>query len=283
MKREILKQIKTFLIILTILTTFVFILIFKDKEKVGALGMLMMWIPGISAIFTSLISKDKIGDYGWKPGKLKQLGWAYILPLIAALIAFGFVWISGLSDFTPEEVKNYRWARYLGFDLPAPFLAGFLGKAVLSTFIAMLLTFGEEVGWTGFLTQKILKLKSVPVTSLIVGVLWSVWHFPAIIGGVYGWEAPLWIALPSFTIAFIGVSFIRTTLWSRSKSLWTGVLLHASHNIIFMSMFWEMTVKNEYTSYLVSETGIVSAIVYLAVGILFWKLLQKKNRKLNSN
>ncbi|MBN1598355.1 MAG: hypothetical protein JW894_08675, partial [Bacteroidales bacterium] len=92
---------------------------------------------------------------------------------------------------------------------------------------------------------------------------------------LYGFNAPLWIALPGFSLVLIGNSLIKTTLVAESKSLWPGVLLHSSHNIILMSMFWEMTVKSENTSIWVSETGIITAVVYLITGYLFWKWMYK--------
>lgn len=273
---EIKHQIKVFFIILAATTTAVFIWMFNNIPHKRSVAMLMMWVPGFSALLTSLITRENIKSYGWKPGKLKYLGWAYIMPFIVAITAYGFVWLTGLADFTPDEVKNYRWARFIGFETPAPFWVGFTAKAVLYTISVSMLTLGEEIGWSGFLIPKLLKNKSIPFTGIIVGLVWSVWHYPAIIGGIYGFNAPLWIALPSFSIVLIGNSLIKTTLISKSKSLWTGVLLHSSHNIILMSMFWEMTVKTKYTSYFVSETGIIAAIAYLVIGYLFWKWMDKK-------
>lgn len=268
-------QIKVFFIVLIIITAAIFFWMFNDPGNKRSIAMLMMWVPGISAILTSLITKENIKSYGWKPGKVKYLGWAYLIPFIIAFAAYGFVWLTGIADFSPEEVRNYRWARYVGFDTPAPFWVGFIAKAVLYTISVSILTLGEEIGWSGFLTPKLLKIKSIPVTSIIVGITWSVWHFPAIIGGLYGFNAPLWIGLPGFSLVLIGNSLIKTTLIAESKSLWPGVLLHSSHNIILMSMFWEMTVKKENTSVWVSETGIITAAVYLMTGYLFWKWLYK--------
>lgn len=272
---EIKHQIKVFFIILAATTTAVFIWMFNDIPHKRSVAMLMMWVPGFSALITSLITKGNIKSYGWKPGKLKYLGWAYIMPFIVAITAYGFVWLTGLADFTPDEVKNYRWARFIGFETPAPFWIGFTSKAILYTISVSMLTLGEEIGWSGFLTSKLLKTKSIPATSIIIGVTWSTWHYPAIIGGVYGFNSPLWVALPCFTLVLIGNSLIKTTLIAKSKSLWTGVLLHSSHNIIVMSMFWEMTVKTKDTAIWVSETGIITAMVYLSIGYIFWKWMFK--------
>lgn len=237
--------------------------------------LLMMYTPGISAILTSLILKDKISNYGWKPGKVKFLSYAYLLPLVISLIVYGLVWISGFAEFTSENVINYKWAKMLGFGLPAPFIIGLLSKMSLGFLLTCIPVFGEEVGWSGYLTPKLLKLFSIPVTSLIVGVFWAVWHFPAIIGGFYGQGTPLWVALPGFTFVLIGYSFIRTVLVLKSKSLWTGVVLHSSGNIILMGISWEMTVHKGYAAYILSETGILTGIVCVLVAIVFWKMQMK--------
>lgn len=67
-------------------------------------------------------------------------------------------------------------------------------------------------------------------------------------------------------------SLVRSVLLSRSRSLWVGVVLHASGNIILMGMFWEMTVHQGYAGYLVSESGVFVGIVYVIVAILFWRM-----------
>lgn len=276
-REKIIKQVITFFIILTLITTGIFIWMFTGARDSMPAVLLMMSTPGISAIITSLIYKDRIRDYGWKPGKLRFLIYAYLLPLLISVIAYGLCWLTGVTEFTAEQVMNYKWAKMLGFDLPAPFIVGLLSKMSLGFLFTCIPVLGEEIGWSGFLTPKLLKIKSVPVTSLIVGVFWAVWHFPAIIGGFYGQGTPLWVALPGFTLVLVGYSFIRTVLVSKSKSLWTGVVLHASGNTILMGIFYEMTVKKDYTAYIVSETGIFTGIVCLAVAFAFMKLMMNKN------
>lgn len=270
-KREILKQLYLFLVLVVIITAGLFTWLFLgSKENMTAI-LLMMWTPGISALITSFATKDKIKEYGWKPGKIKFLGFAYLLPLIVSAIAYGLFWLSGFGEFTTQQVVNYKWAKMLGFELPAPFIIGALSKMSLGFLLTCLPVLGEEIGWSGFLTPKLLKIYSIPVTSLIVGIFWSAWHYPAIIGGFYGTGTPLWIALPGFTFVLTGYSFFRTVLISKSKSLWTGVVLHSGGNVILMGLFWEMTVHKDYAAYFVSETGILTGIVCLIVSFLFMK------------
>jgi len=268
------KQIITFLIILSVLSIGVYFWIFNSSNTNAGMIIMMMWTPAISAILTSLIYKDKIRNFGWKLGKFRFLVYAFVLPIVISLIAYGSLWISGLTEFYVDVVVNYNWANMLGFDLPVPFIIGLLSKMLLVFPLIFFAVLGEEIGWSGFLTPKLSKISSVAATSLIVGGYWAIWHFPAIIGGIYGYGTPLWIALPGFTLVIIGLSFLRTILTLKSESLWPGVILHASHNLYAMEIFYNLTVKGGYTSYLVSETGIFLGIVYIIVAMIFWKKMK---------
>lgn len=278
-QKDISRQIITFFGITILISTGVFIWMFNGGGDNVAAILLMMCTPGISAFITSFVLKDKIRNYGWKPGKIKLLIYAYLFPLAVSFIAYGAAWLSGLTEFTTNQVVNYKWAKMLGFELPVPFLIGALSKMSLGFLLTCLPVLGEEIGWSGFLTPKLLKIYSVRTTSLIVGLFWSVWHFPAIIGGFYGQGTPLWAALSGFTFVITGYSFVRTILVKKSKSLWTGVVLHSSGNIILMGMFWEMTVRSDYAAYIVSETGILTGIVCMISALVLTSITSYKQNK----
>ncbi|UCH09947.1 MAG: CPBP family intramembrane metalloprotease, partial [Fidelibacterota bacterium] len=206
----------------------------------------------------------------------------FILPILVALLAYGLAWATGLTEVYTEGVRNNRWARMLGFDLPAPFIVGLLSKMILAFALTFVFALGEEIGWTGFLTPKLSRISSVGVTSLIVGGFWAVWHWPAIIAGVYGYGTPLWVALPGFTLVLIGASFFRTVLRIKSGSLWVGVILHTSHNVYLMGIFRDLTLRQDYSDYWVSETGILTGVVYLIVALIFWKWQLPRSRSAGS-
>jgi membrane protease YdiL (CAAX protease family) len=269
-------QIKTFLVITIILTAIVYFWMFTTGGKNMLSVAVMMWVPGIAAIITAVMLKTKISALGWKPKKIRYLIYAYLFPAAVALIGYGIMWLGKVTDFYTDEVVNYRWVHMLGFDTPAPFIIGILSKVIFASLLAFIFVLGEEIGWSAFLVPRLLKRFSVPVTSIIVGLFWSVWHYPAIIAGIYGYDIPLWVALPGFTMVLTGASFFRTVLIAKSESFWPGVIIHVSHNIVLMSIFREMTVKTKYSDYWVSETGLFLGIVYLISGIVYW-LIQKKN------
>ena len=255
--------------LLILLTTVVFFWMFGPGGKSGLTVAVMMWIPGIAALLALAMGRVPLATLGWRAGGLGNWALALAVPILVALIAYGSMWLSGVLQFYPDEVSNYRWIRMLGFRTPAPFYLGVLSKGVLASLMALPFVLGEEIGWSGFLVPRLRRIFSIPTTSIIVGLSWSIWHYPAIIGGIYGTGAPLWIALPGFTMALTGLSFFRTILVSRSGSLWPGVILHVSHNVFLMAMFYEMTRKSEYSSWLVSESGLFLGAVYLACGFLY--------------
>jgi membrane protease YdiL (CAAX protease family) len=254
--------------LLILLTTVVFLWMFGPGGKSELTVAAMMWVPGAAALLALAIGRVSPGTLGWRVGGLGNWALALALPILVALIAYGSMWLSGVLRFYPDEVTNYRWIRMLGFQTPAPFYLGVISKGALASLMAVPFVLGEEIGWSGFLVPRLRTTFSISTTSIIVGLSWSVWHYPAIIGGIYGTGAPLWIALPGFTMALTGLSFFRTILVSRSGSLWPGVILHVSHNVFLMAMFYEMTRKSEHSSWLVSESGLFLGAVYLACGLL---------------
>jgi membrane protease YdiL (CAAX protease family) len=270
-KENPLKQIITFLGIVSVISTGIYLWMFNSSAENPLPVLLMMFTPGISAWLTSLLFRESLGEYGWQFGKIRFLAYAYFLPILIGLIAYGLVWLSGFAEFTAELYGYLRYARWLGLKEPVSFGVSTLLRLTMGVLFTSLFTFGEEVGWSGFLTPKLLKLTSVYTTSIIVGVYFAIWHFPALIAGIYGYGAPLWVALPGFTLVAIALSLLRTGLRLGSGSLWTGVILHASHNMFTMGSFYTLTVHQGYANYLVSETGVFLGIIYIIVATIFAK------------
>ena len=65
-----------------------------------------------------------------------------------------------------------------------PFILRIVGPSIglalaLPLFFVMdVLTNGEEIGWRGFALPRLQARHSALVASLVIGVVWAVWHFP---------------------------------------------------------------------------------------------------------
>ena len=53
-----------------------------------------------------------------------------------------------------------------------------LGRLSVLDFVLILLVAGEELGWRGYALPKLLETRSPLAASLIIGVVWGLWHLP---------------------------------------------------------------------------------------------------------
>ena len=79
---------------------------------------------------------------------------------------------------------------------------------------------GEEPGWRGFATPQLLAILSALTASLILGVLWAIWHFPLGLVGdlsVYG------------TINVLLAGIVFTWLYQNTGSVLLAFIMHVTH------------------------------------------------------
>jgi len=68
----------------------------------------------------------------------------------------------------------------------------------------------------------------------------------------------------------LAISFVFAWMRLKSGSLWTGALLHASHNLYVQSIFTPLTNKSANTAWFIDEFGAVLPVVTIAFAIFFW-------------
>ena len=93
--------------------------------------------------------------------------------------------------------------------------------------------FGEEVAWRGYLLPRLLERRGPVVASLILGVIWWLWHLPLVwtVGAAIQGQ-PLWLLL----LDLLAKSLIFTAVFLRTRgSLLIAILLHASTNLFAVS------------------------------------------------
>jgi hypothetical protein len=99
----------------------------------------------------------------------------------------------------------------------------------------------EELGWRGFALPRMQAQRSAFSASLILGLIWGLWHIPlyfvsgtgqaeTIAGGGSGAAAPILIG--AFVIWTMGLSVLFTWLFNMTRgSLIVAILFHASVNL----------------------------------------------------
>jgi membrane protease YdiL (CAAX protease family) len=270
------KAIALFLLILFGISSIYYFLVIHTGKLGSGYGLYvtgLMWAPALSAFITSKILKRKIADLGWGGwNNQRYMLWAYLVPLIYSLVAYLVIWIAGWGGFYNTEAVA-QIAKAFGWDhLPngVVILLYFIFTGIIGMVASLSTGLGEEIGWRGFLVPELYKNASYTKTSLIVGFIWAFWHFPILIFADYNSGTPAWYGLTCFTVMVVSISFVFTWFRLKSGSLWTGAILHASHNLFIQNFFSPLTKDTGHTKYFIDEFGAVLPVICLMAAIYFW-------------
>jgi uncharacterized protein len=253
----------------------VFYFLMLKAHTLGAAGGLyvlgIMWCPALAAVATLKLSGRKLSELGWDWPVTRYAVLSWALPLLYTLIAYGIVWSLGLGGFPNHAFMDQLVAR-MGLPIsPAAATALYVllaGSFGLARGLASAL--GEEIGWRGFLVPELFKKLGFTATALLSGVIWSCWHYPLLIWGDYNSGTPTWFGLTCFTVMVVSLSFVFAWVRLKTGSLWTGALLHASHNLYVQGIFTPLTRDTGRTAWYIDEFGAVLPLVVLVLALFTW-------------
>jgi uncharacterized protein len=253
------------------------------KETVGTVVILvaMMAGPAIAALICAFAFEkgQRVAALGlhFRPNWWWLFAW--LIPLAIAAISViatlllsdrtytdvGAATIAAIEARDPAQAEHMRQIPYLGMIILAS--AIFMG-ALINTPI---LTFTEELGWRGYLYY-LWRPAGFWRVSLATGLIWGIWHAPAILfyGLNYPEHATLGIGL--FTVYCLLLSPIVTLVRERAGSVWAAGIFHGTVNAV--GGLTLMMVNNPQFPW----NGIVGigGFVALALGVVFVFLLQRR-------
>jgi membrane protease YdiL (CAAX protease family) len=273
------KRIITFLLLTFAFSSVYYYLIISAGTLLAGKGLYvlgLMWCPGIAALITQFIYQKNLRGLGWGWGKTKYQLWSYAIPFLYAFVAYAIVWATGLGGFYNAEFVSKLAARLGRPDwatqMPLAVIAlSFLLAGTLGMVFSCISALGEEIGWRGFFVPHLAKQTTFTKTALISGIVWSVWHYPILLFADYNSGTPAGYGLLCFTVMVMGISFAFAWMRLKSGSLWTGMLLHASHNDFIQGMFDPLTKDTGITRYIIGEFGAALAVISIVLGYIFWR------------
>lgn len=232
----------------------------------------LMWCPALGALLTCKMIGRDVRSLGWKWGQSRYQVMSYLIPLGYATVTYGIVWLSGLGGFYNERFVTAVGDRFGLGHLPAwaaiamyLFFAGTTG-VVRGCASAL----GEEIGWRGLLVPELARRTSFTATALISGSIWAMWHYPILIFADYNAGTPTWYSLTCFTVMVIALAFVFAWLRLKSGSLWTGAIMHASHNLFVQAFFDPVTKDTGRTKYVIGEFGAALPVAAVLLAAYFW-------------
>ena len=179
--------------------------------------------------------------------KIKPKIW--YLPILLIYPSFGFL--------------NYWILRLSGTSIPSPqfSLVTFLGYSTV-----FFMTFGEELGMTGYALDPMQQRYSALKSGLLLGLVWAGYHIPAfIISGYYSFEWIFWHAL--YTIA--GRVLFVWVYNNSGKSLFSMALFHSTFGLFWI--LWPATGNlQKALPYYDPRISAMLAISYVAIVTFLW-------------
>jgi len=232
-------------------------------ERLGAVTTLpTMLAPMIAALFMRIfVSKEGVkGSLGLLRSPKYYLA-AFLMP---AAFVTAVVLITTQAVVIPggAPVGEFRWSEATWF----VYL-----MLLLIALPVTLFTFGEEYGWRGYLLPRLLPLGEIRA-SLLVGVIWGVWHLPLLLAGLNYPGVNIWLAIIGFTFVTVALSFAYTWFFvASSGSVLVAAVFHASTNQ-FTDTFWVPPLLSVTTPF---APSLVSAVLIMAVVVVVYKLFRR--------
>jgi len=203
-----------------------------------------MWAPMVAALAIGRETRRRIWDGirrgGWKMWPIALIaGWSFSIGQQLLLWAGrqGH-WNTDLFRFTTDgrsidSVHHVAMMLGVGRQSFPLFAFNLVLTLTFASVVTMLIGgIGEEGGWRGVLQPELERRLGIIRGTVVVGLIWGLWHLPVNLAGYNDAKHPILQALVFFQIFTITMSFALAWLVRRGGSLWPAALAHAANNVL---------------------------------------------------
>jgi membrane protease YdiL (CAAX protease family) len=148
----------------------------------------------------------------------------------------------------------------------------YLGWWVLPVWI-ITFGFGEEVGWRGFALPRLQKVMTVSRATLILGLVWALWHFPAFFYHETYLDMP-WYIIPGFIFGVLCGAVLFTWLYNGSGgSVLMVAVWHALYDLVTASAAGREIVP------ILTSAGVIAFALFIANVKRPWGFLYQEKQE----
>jgi membrane protease YdiL (CAAX protease family) len=132
--------------------------------------------------------------------------------------------------------------------------------------------FGEEIGWRGFMTPRLVKLFGKP-GMLIAGVIWALWHTPFILLGLDYPAHPVLGHLIWIPVCVAGGTLLQGVV-TRSRSVVPAALCHGVVNQLATLTLSVFAVEPRFRDLVDGPSGVVALLILAPPAWYVYRRLQ---------
>ena len=204
--------------------------ILKDLSMESAGGLVLVLLAGAGPMVTGIaftyLTRDKAGqrDYWKRIIDFKRIPFKWYLVIFLFVPALNS--LAALLDRMTGG-SGATWGESALNLLTDP------ASIIFSILFASMIPFIEELGWRGYVLDRLQEKRSALASSLILGVVWSVWHLPMFFVRD-SYQASLGIGTPAFWLFLFGIvplTFALTWIYNNTgRSTLAVILFHSMVN-----------------------------------------------------
>lgn len=260
------RPVIAFYLLTLVLTWSYWITLIAQVKQVGP-GSSASHLPGllgplISAFVITALLDGKTGIINllgrmvqwrsaWPGGVLVALS-----PLVITVMVFAVLVLFGTPLPPWQEFQLYP-----GLPTGLPFW-------LMLVIVLVVNGYGEEVGWRGFMTEKLLLRYNRFQTTILVSIFWIIWHIP-VFWINQSMAAMLGPMLVGWVLGLVCGAFVLTHLYLYSgRSLFIVAIWHAIYNLMVAVPAGEGV-----------PAAAVSTVVMLWGAVIAWKWLMNEQKE----
>ena len=191
-------------------------------------------------------------------------------PSAGGVLTLGLMWRPALTAGLAGHFRHILGPRIRNIGRPGDLAVGYVRP--ISYFLIAYGIMRPEIGWQGFLVPEPLGTIDSSPTALVPGLTRAIYHHPLLLNTDYDRGGLSLYSLAVVALFATSSSFMLTTLRLKMGSIWPGVLLYASQNVVVLHIIAWRTASTELSSYFIGETGAALVAVNAILLSLCWWL-----------
>jgi len=279
-KKENAKRLCIYLLIVSV-SVLLCVLCRKPMNESDTLNFIIYYIlfsfsPAIASLVTRAVTGEGFRDMKLHLHLTGNLRW-YLLAFILPLVCFS------ARLLLPVILCGH--ADWLGGFTIRNVAADVCSLAALSSVMSIGLL-GEELGWRGYMNQKMEPLFGTVGTCIAGGIVWSLWHLPMDMAGYSDGVISLSDTLKicggrMITLTFFGVFLMWLT--KKTDSIFPAVIAHFMFNYSQSTLISRLLQGNiPEDADLGAITDVFEHLPMVIVGVIFTVLLLSGRKKRNT-
>ena len=236
-------------------------------DAMPAAAPLAMFAPALAAILVQKGSGNRLLGPDGLGLQLGRLRWWFIGLFGFAILCGATFALTALID--PAAVASRTELReaigHLGGvpNIGSPDARGLAALALtvlVAPFLNLPLYLGEELGWRGFLTPRLVALMGRPGV-LVAGAIWALWHLPLILLG-YNYGAQPLVGMLVWIPLCMAFSVLLTALRNRGGAIWPAALAYGALNQLATLLTGTVLVTARFTPLIDGAAGLAGLLVF---------------------